>query len=595
MRHAALLSSALLLASLLGACQDEKPAAGNGRPDSGFDWPDSGDQGPFAILIVEPEEIEGQVTTRHTLAAHVFASTGIRVPNMPVRFAITSENPGNASLSDETVFTDERGRAENSLYLGTSPGQLTVQVSLDGYGQPVLVQVRVIDYPTGRLQVTLEGVGPARIGPIEIFVMPGTNRCPYNPIVQPFGELKKTTLPTVNETTDFDAQQFIANQPVTIWARGMCGNASLRTMAATGCQDGVIIPANDTARVTLTMVVKPLQTVGTYDVVGRYDFTGAIPGVAGDVIERLDVLFGDRNIAEFLIYGIQSLIEAFFDNIIVEVIFWVIDQVQDIAEPWINDWILSVAPDWLLDFLTVGDDLLQIVTHLELIQVTRFDKTGSDFTVAGTEEWVGIALYWRLNCDEGSPPDCGRYEFNMEDLLQAEEPIEAVYATFNARATNFNQLVMDPHNINLQYGRLILFVLNNVVLPLIADGARSISEALINLIDCEGLAWSITGNDGEWGGSYRGIDVGFDVDDAIGWCEGAANLLGDTATNLLEALSFDSVLAIEGSCELQEDDMDLMVDRLENGHYRGWILVDGQRGDQEFRGTWRGDRRLGSR
>jgi len=277
------------------------------------------------------------------------------------------------------------------------------------------------------------------------------------------------------------------------------------------------------------------------------------------------------------------------------VIFWVIDQVQDIAEPWINDWILSVAPDWLLDFLTVGDDLLQIVTHLELIQVTRFDKTGSDFTVAGTEEWVGIALYWRLNCDEGSPPDCGRYEFNMEDLLQAEEPIEAVYATFNARATNFNQLVMDPHNINLQYGRLILFVLNNVVLPLIADGARSISEALINLIDCEGLAWSITGNDGEWGGSYLGIDVGFDVDDAIGWCEGAANLLGDTATNLLEALSFDSVLAIEGSCELQEDDMDLMVDRLENGHYRGWILVDGQRGDQEFRGTWRGDRRLGSR
>ncbi len=591
------LSRLLLLLSLalgLLACQDEKSPAGQSGPDFGF-LPDGGGpvvpEGSFLIVIVNPDSIEGRVLETVPVSAVVYSSKRFKVPNIPVRFSIEGENPGDARLSVQEATTDADGRADLDLSLGSSAGELTLRVTVPA-SDPIDVPVRVLPRPTGQLEVSFEGVGPARIGPIDVFVMPGTNRCPYNPTVIPFGELAKARVSGVDETTNFERQTFTAGEPVTLWARGMCGNASMRTMAAAACQDGVLIPEDGTARLTLTMVVKPLNTVGTFDVIGTYDFTDAIPGTAGEVIRRIDTLF--NNTARFLIDGIQDLLEYFLGGIIAEVINWVIDQVQPMVEDFINQWILDMAPDWLLDFFTIGRDLLQIVNNLEMLSVIRFDKTGSDFTVGGTEEWIGIALYWRLNCGPDDPPDCGRNEFNMEELLRAERPLEAVFATFNARLNNFNELRMDPHDINLQYGRLILFVLNELILPAVADGAHSLAEAVINVIDCEGLGWAVTGDDGEWGGSFLGIGVEFDVDDVIGWCEGAAEWLGEAAEGILEDLAFDSVLTIEGTCDLYEDDFDLIVDRLENGHYRGWFNVDGIQGN-EFQGEFRGDRRPGAR
>ena len=593
----------LLLASLLGlvaaGCRDEAPSANAGEqaPDGSIVIERDGGPpvvvpGSFLVLIVHPDEIEGEILTTEVIYAHVFSSRGVRVPQIPVRFELISENPGRASLSVEEVMTDDSGCAEVELYLGTEPAELDLQVTAYGVEEPLIVPVRVKPRPTGRLRLNLEGVGPARIGPIDIFVMSGTNRCPYNPVVIPFGELAKARAGGVEEVVDFDGQRFPAGEPLTIWARGMCGNVTMRTIAAAGCLDGVMITANETTEVTLTMVVRPLNMVGTFDAIGHYDFTDAIPGTAGDVIRRLDDLF--NNTARFLIDGMQDLLEAFVGGIYAAAINWVINQIQPLIEDAINQWILDVAPDWLLDFFQIGRDLLQIANDLEILSVMRFDKTGSDFSVAGTEEWIGIALYWRLNCGLDDPPDCGRNEFNMEELLRAERPIEAVFATFNARTNNFNQLRMAPHDVNLQYGRLILFVLNELILPAVADGAHSLSEALINVLDCEGIGWRICGDDGEWGGTYLGVHIGFDVDDVIGWCEGAAEFLGDSASNILDDLAFDSVLTIEGDCDLYEDDFDLMVDRLEDGHYRGWFNVDGIQGN-EFQGEFRGDRRPGSR
>lgn len=590
--HRLLLFPALAL--LASGCHDEKAPAQRSEDEvdgGGITPPDSSSHG---VLVAIPDPIEGEVYSKIELAAHLFSSRGARLSNVPVDFAITSDNPGDAALAVLHVVTDSAGRAANELELGSQPGELTLEIRADTVkAAPLNVRVLVRDRATGRLEVSFDGVGPARIGPIDVFVMPGTNRCPYNPVVVPFGELKKAHILTLEQTTTFDDQPFVAGEPVTIYARGMCGNNTMRTMAAAGCQDGVIIPANDTARVTLTMVVKPLNMVGTFDVVGKYDFTGAIPGVAGDVIERLAVFF-DGNVARALIDTIQDLLEEFIGGIIIEVINWVVDQVQPLVEGFINEWFAGLRDQWpwLDDFMTVGQDLLQIVTNLEILSVIRFDKTGSDFTVAGTEEWTGIALYWRLGCDADDPPDCGRYEFDMEELLNAREPIEAVFASFNARTNNFNQLRLDPHDVNLQYGRLILFVLNELILPAVADGAHSISEALVQALDCEGLAWRVTGDDREWEGCFLGICVGFDWDDAYGWCVGAADLVGGIAEALLEPLSFDSVLTLEGDCDLFEDNNDLIVDRLESGNYLGRFHIDGVPEDNQFTATFRGDRRV---
>ena len=584
----------LAVASLGASCQNEAPARG-GAPDSGLGdlgfLPDGGGpvivEGSFLAVIVTPDVIEEHILNDVTLTVHIFSSKGFRVPGIPVKFTVEGDNPGAAGFSVQEVVTDESGKAQTVLSVGSEPTEYNVLVTAPA-AEPVPVPVTVRPRPSGRLEVSLESVGPGRLIRSEVYVMPGTNRCPYNPVVIPFGELVRDTVAGVDGTTNFEGYRFVAGEPMTLWARGMVGSNTMSTWAASGCQENVVVPADGTAAVTLSMVQRPLNCVGTFDVNGQYDFTDAIPGTAGEVIRRLDDLF--NNTARFMIDGIQDLLEAFLGGIIATVINWVVDQIQPMVEDWINQWILDIAPDWLLDFFQIGRDLLQIVNNLEMLSVIRFDKTGSDFQVSGTEEWVGIALYWRLNCDVDDPPDCGRHEFNMEEMLQVENPLEAVFATFNARVSNFNRLRMDPHDVNLQYGRLILFVLNELILPAVADGAHSLTEAVINVLDCEDLAWSVCGDDGEWGGEYLGVRIGFEVDDVIDWCEGAAGFLGDTVSDILGDLGFDSVLTIEGSCDLYEDNFDLIVDRLESGQYRGWFNVDGAQGEP-FTGEFRGDRR----
>ena len=586
-RAATLLALGLLLAGL-GSCSDEAPASGGGTDEGDPDGGGGVRPDDFELfLVVTPEEVEGDLDEEVLVSAVLVSSRGDRVPGVPVSFEL--DPPGRSRLNLAEVLTDDAGRATVELQLGSQPETLELHVTARGT-DPVTVPVRVLPERTGRLEVDIEVVGPGTVGPVDIYVMSGDQRCPYNIVSEPFGELAQGRVGGPGETTRFDDVRLPANTPLTLYARGMVRGATM-TRAAGGCQEAVTVPADEIGHVTLTVVVYPLNCSGTFDVTGVYDFTSAIPGTAGEVIRRLVQLFD--NTAGFLIDSILDLLRLFFSEAIVSVIEWIVGGVREPIEIWINDWIATDAPQWLRDFQELGRDLTQVVSHLTVLSTVRFDKTGSDFMVGGTEEWDGLILYWRRGCAPDSPPDCGAYEFSMDDLTGAREPLQAVYGTFQAQLHDFDRLHMDEHPVNLQYGRLILFVLEELVLPALADGAHSISEAVLNTLDCEGLAWEVCGDDGEWGGTYLGVQVGFDVDDLIGWCETASEWLGDEATHLLDGLGVDSLITVEASCELHEDDNDLFVDRLENGRYEGRFHVSED--VQPFEGEFSGTRREGTR
>jgi len=589
-RWATLALLGLVLTCAGGAgCSDEAPASqaggggGDEDPDGGGVRPDDFE----LFLVVTPEEIEGTLGSEQTVTVVLLSSRGDRVPGVPVSFELTP--PGQSRLSIGEVLTDDSGRADVELQLGQQPETLELLVEARG-ADVVSVPVRVIPERTGRLEVDVEVVGPGEVGPVDIYVMSGEHRCPYNIVSEPFGELARARIGGPGETTRFDDTQLPSNTPLTLYARGMVRGSTL-TRAAGGCLEGVRVPADEIGQVTLSLVVYPLNCSGTFDVTGVYDFTNAIPGTAGEVIRRLVQLF--ENTAGFLIDSILDLLRLFFSDVIVSVIEFIVGGVREPIEIWINDWIATDAPQWLRDFQDLGRDLTQVVSHLTVLSTLRFDKTGSDFMVGGTEEWNGLILYWRRGCAADSPPDCGAHEFSMDDLTGAREPLQAVYGNFQAQIHDFDRLHMDEHPINLQYGRLILFVLEELVLPTMADGAHTISEAVLNTLDCEGLAWEVCGDDGEWGGTYLGVQVGFDVDDLTGWCETAAEWLGDEATHLLDGLGVDSLITIDGSCELHEDDNDLFVDRLEMGRYRGRFHVGEDM--QPFEAEFSGVRREGTR
>ncbi|MBM4320406.1 MAG: hypothetical protein FJ125_10695 [Deltaproteobacteria bacterium] len=116
---------------------------------------------------------------------------------------------------------------------------------------------------------------------------------------------------------------------------------------------------------------------------------------------------------------------------------------------------------------------------------------------------------------------------------------------------------------------------------------------MINAVDCRALALSVTGEDQVWEecDPIFHICIGFTADQAQSWCETAAMGVGDLVSDLLAPLSFDSWLLLDGDCDLYEDDLDLLVDRLENGHYSGQFRVDGQLQEGTFAATFTGVRR----
>ncbi len=180
----------------------------------------------------------------------------------------------------------------------------------------------------------------------------------------------------------------------------------------------------------------------------------------------------------------------------------------------------------------------------------------------------------------------------MDELLETEYPLEAVHARFLGRTAPFHGLEVDSHDVNLNVGRLLLFLLNEQLLPRRLDGARTFADAAVQMSSCDCIADSVTGDDGLWGVCLPnwagGRCIGLETDDIVGTCQGSGMVLGGILADLIGDLAADSRLTREGAAWLLEDDSDLQVDRLERGQWSGSV----HRGedDRPWEGAFRGDR-----
>jgi hypothetical protein len=332
----------------------------------------------------------------------------------------------------------------------------------------------------------------------------------------------------------------------------------------------------------------PLNPAGSYTVNNTLDFTDAIPGTLGDVIRGLVQFFGTRNqereIASLLFDVVEGLARdfaGFLGGLAVELLRgWLEDDLNGI----INEWIDQDAPDWVRDFFTIGEDVLGIVAEMEVISKVRLSKPRQDGTFDGSQNWVGLAFYWRLPCEGNPDPQCGRHAFTMDEVASAAEGIQLVFGQFTGRIHSYNHGVFDSHTMDLQYGRLILFVLNNIVLPFIADGAMTIRDALLNLANCPQFANRATGGRDHL--RIAGIDV-VSRDTIEDWCTTGMTIIGDAASAILGRLRVDTRLTLQGELLFVEETDDLQVDAMTDGVWRGVIRTSDDEGPP-FEGSFEG-------
>lgn len=490
--------------------------------------------------------------------------------NQPVKdetisFEILDATSSQASLAAKNSITNGDGEASVSLRAGGEVGTLKVRATHPS-ANPVEFNVEIEQQPTGRVEASLVNTAPtimplSRIQ-VRLHSAQGFGCSDFRPLAQQPEPLGQFEVPSVADTVPFEEVAVSDRYVVTGIARGPRGQ-----IAAAGCVDDVRVDANQTSRVEVALQFIPINPVGRYEMTANWDFSQAIEdsGAIGSTIIRVLNVF--QNPGEALYNEIINLVKFAVGGVISGGIdtFLRLTGLDDEFKNLINN---AIANNSVLSGLfDAGRDLREVVTNLEVNSELIIGKLSSSYEFRGTDNWLGITLYWRRGCDATSPPDCGAIPIIASSGSEFAN-LGVLSSNWTGRVVAYDQLQVDQHPITLRYGRLLIFVLNEVILPGVTNNqAHSLSEAFAYWINCPGIATGITGSDGE----ICALGACIYATDIEGFCSSTVSSVFGFADALIRNLEFDIGLTVGGQAKLIEEDSDGFVDKIEQGKFDGFV------------------------
>lgn len=537
-----------------------------------------GDRYQIILKHDTTEPLELEIGTHEPIRAMVIDhQTNEPAAFYPVVYTVVASDPecteappcGRFLVKEGT--TDEDGNVSVTFEAGEI-GQVLYEVLLSGNEAiPDGMEILAADPPTGTLVVNLEYDGPVAITDINVRIMHGFVSCQnFNPIQPWVADLDYQKVVTGLDSKPTKSGLLVSNSYI-VFATGKTVQG--KHLAAAGCADAVhIVPQEQgDTNMTLKLYLLTLNPAGTYDTINHFDFTGAIPGQAGEIINFVVDLFYDPG--KIIIDLIKDLIAQYAGEWLTDIAFSLF---EDMLADLVTDWLLNNSPGFIQDFFVIGQDLVQIVKNVELTSELKLSKLTSDYYFQGQQNWLGINLYWKLNCDENDPPECGQYPFSLQDLSNSDVPIDLITGQFTGMIANFDNLIIDTHKIDLNYGKLVLFVINEMLLPAIS-GFNSIEDLLYSIIDCQSIADGFVGD-------VLGA-LGIDEDDVLGACTSVVGFIVSPIEEVISSLTIDSKLRIHGKCRMVDEDDNLIVDKLVEGFWWGHVEIGSDEG-AEFEGDF---------
>ncbi len=160
--------------------------------------------------------------------------------------------------------------------------------------------------------------------------------------------------------------------------------------------------------------------------------------------------------------------------------------------------ITKFAPSWVVEVFNVGNSVAAIVQNLVVggeFEITSATEVVSGdpnkLNIEGKERWNSYMFTWTFgkNCTVNDTC-CGEVVFGTGNTL--DNKLTAVSAEFKGVATADNiggqaayYMNIEPHTLALQYGRILVYVLQNLVFPAVIKSTQekvTFSDMLINLI-----------------------------------------------------------------------------------------------------------------
>lgn len=474
----------LLLAALsVVACGGSDPelissAGGAGaRTDAdgartGVLYLESAEAGPLSAEAGTSKSV--RVVLRHS-------GTHNLVDAQAITFSVVQAADQQTTLSASSAVTDEMGVAAVDLRLGPMAGSVTVRAE-HPQAAPLDLSLGVTEATAGTIRVDIQNPGnaPVQLSPYRVsWFDSATFRCAA---AKPRTRLPEAILSATAPTSDPVVQQgFPADKKYTVVVEAL-GNGGIAL--AQGCQEDVTVFAGTTTTTLVQLSMVPIQPSGTFVTTGTWDFSEALASqndATGMVI----------NVIEFMANPGDAIYNAVIDEV-EDAVGISIDLLLDIAGikerivDYINQQIFRFAN--LETFVAISADLSTMLNSLEVESELTIDKTDADFGFTGQEHWKKVTVHWTWKCEQRQSADCGVHVIDVE-----RDGLGAVSYAWTGRVDGYDQLVIDSHEAQVDTGALLLFLLENVILPDVTGGnAHSIEEALSYWIDCTTLAQRAT-------------------------------------------------------------------------------------------------------
>jgi hypothetical protein len=530
-------------------------------------------------------------------------SSGDAVSGERVDYELVSA-PSSHAIGTLSVSTDDNGHASTTFYPGGVAGEAVVEVS-HPKATTLKFQITVTPEPTGHLAVTpiSAGVSVETLSDVTLRMYSSDDQtCEgFSPLNAQPDPVRRGFRESTGEALVF--REIAADKTVTVTARARGERGQL---AGAGCKDGIDIVADQTTRKELVLNLIPLQPEGRYQVTSRWDFSEALKqsGSVGSTV--VNVLEGFQDPGQAIYNQVIGLVENTVGGLISEGLesFLNATGLDDQFKSLINNTIQN--NEALCKVREAGRDLRRAIKQLEVDSELVIGQLGAKYTFRGRDNWLGIQMYWRGMCDDAYESACG--EDTGDDPPETMPPCAAIELTaadngeiadlgvisskWDGRVASYNELRIQRHEIPLNYGRLVKFILNQVVIPELTDGAaNSLSGAFAHWIGCESLGDDITGSDDKVGAF--GAEVS--ASQISNFCESAVNTVFGFAELAIGNLEYETGIRVGGTATLVETTSDGEVDYLEDGSYTGYIRTDGGDGSMSSQrsnlsATWEGER-----
>lgn len=526
--------------------------------------PNSSSSNEYLLVPKSDKTLTGYPDEPVDINVYLYDSeSGDKLQGEPVSFRVVTTSVGEETrLSANQTYTNQKGLASVKARLSSIRSHAKVKVS-HPRAKTIEFTVKGGTSGTGTLELDFKHPGQSILALDEVTARVYRDegkRCDkMRPFEKPARAIRKKTTGQVSNTIKFRSINTRQEYLIFVRATGVNGQ-----IAATGCLQKLRLEKHERVRKTIELQLVDLDPTGTYRITSHWDFTRAIrkSGTAGQIIMRALDLF--ENPGRALYREIIRAIRTYVNGLLATGVDQFLKTTR-LNHRFIDAINKTVREnDTLEKIKDAGSEIRDIVANLKINGVLQIGRTSGSNLFRGETNWTGITLHWEWLCGEDAPPGCGKLHLEADPTGEIAE-LGVLKSSWNGKVVSYNGLEIREHKLNLKYGKIISYVISDVVIPNLTNGKAHTLNKAFELWLCGPLTKKVM--DGKSEKCAMDTCVSDDKIDSI--CRDAVSTVFGAADAALSRLRLDLHLAVEGEARLKETNSDGNIDAIDRGTMQG--------------------------